>query len=704
MFKPQTLLLSAAAISLSAAPAFADAADSADTAQPFEDVITVTGQYLSIDQLNAVKTPTPIINVPQSLSIVSRAQIEDQAFTSIGDILRYTPGLAISQGEGHRDSIIIRGNQSTSDFFLDGLRDDVQYYRPLYNLEQVEILRGSNALLFGRGGGGGVINRVTKSPELDNDFVGVNASIDSFGGYLAGVDVNHTSSDQLGLRLNAYTEHLENHRDVFDGDRYGINPTLRYEHSDATAVVFSYEYLNDDRGVDRGVPSVSVANGPDVPLEGYEDTFFGDSDANMTTLEAHIMRTRLDHTFSDTLRGNVTVQYADYDKLYQNTYPAGYDAGTNLVTLDGYRDATTRENLIIQGNLIGEFTTGAFQHTILVGAEYGDQSTTNSRFDTVFAATNDDRTTVPLTDPLAAPAVTFSDLARDRDSDVEFASFYIQDQIDITDQFKLVLGGRFDRFDVEVLDRQAISGTDDGRRGRVDEEFSPRLGAIYKPAENISVYASYSETFLPSSGDQFLTLTTTTEDLEPQSFENTELGLKWDFAERLSLTTAIFRLERGQFTSVDPDDASIVTTVPGSTTDGFEIQLAGQITDLWTINAGYSYLDSEVDGGSNDGNRTRQTPENMFSLWNEYQATDQLAVALGITYQDEYFVREDNSVLVPDFTRVDAAVFYDLSDQTRLQLNLENLLDEDYFPDAHSNDNISTGKPFNARVSVRHRF
>lgn len=704
MFKPQALLLTTAILSLSTASAYADAIDNADAAQPFEDVITVTGQYLSIDQLNAVKTPTPILNVPQSLSIVSRAQIEDQAFTSIGDILRYTPGLAISQGEGHRDSIIIRGNQSTSDFFLDGLRDDVQYYRPLYNLEQVEILRGSNALLFGRGGGGGVINRVTKSPELDNDFVGVNASIDSFGGYLAGVDVNHTSSEQLGLRLNAYAEHLENHRDVFDGDRYGINPTLRYEHSDATAVVFSYEYLNDDRVVDRGVPSVSVANGPDVPLEGYEDTFFGDPNANMTTLEAHILRTRLDHTFSDTLRGNVTVQYADYDKLYQNTYPAGYDAGANLVTLDGYRDATTRENLIIQGNLIGEFTTGALQHTVLVGAEYGDQSTTNSRFDTVFAATNDDRTTVALTDPLAAPAVTFSDLARDRDSDVEFVSVYIQDQIDITDQFKLVLGGRFDRFDVEVLDRQAISGADDGRRGRVDEEFSPRLGAIYKPAENISVYASYTETFLPSSGDQFLTLTTTTEDLEPQRFENTELGLKWDFAERLSLTTAIFRLERGQFTSVDPDDASIVTTVPGSTTDGFEIQLAGQITDLWTVNAGYSYLDSEVDGGSSDGNRTRQTPENMFSLWNEYQATEQLAVALGITYQDEYFVREDNSVLVPDFTRVDAAVFYDLSDQTRLQLNLENLLDEDYFPDAHSNDNISTGKPFNARFSVRHRF
>ncbi|HBU63581.1 MAG TPA: TonB-dependent siderophore receptor, partial [Oceanicaulis sp.] len=369
-----------------------------------------------------------------------------------------------------------------------------------------------------------------------------------------------------------------------------------------------------------------------------------------------------------------------------------------------YRDPTTRQNLIIQGNLVGEFATGPFQHTLLLGAEYGDQSTTNARQDTLFAATQDDQISVSLTDPVVVPSYTFTSNVRDRSSDVEFVSLYLQDQIDITDQFKLVLGGRYDRFDVAVLDRLAISPTDDGRRGRVDEEFSPRLGAIYKPAENVSVYVSYAETFLPSSGDQFLTLTTTSEDIEPQRFENTEVGVKWDFAERLSLTTALFRLERGQFTTVDPDDPSIVTLVPGSTTEGFEVQLLGRLTDQWTVNAGYSYLDSTVEGGAFDGNATRQTPENMISIWNEYQATDQLALALGVTYQDSFFVLENNAVEVPDYTRVDAAVFYDLTDQTRLQLNIENLLDEDYFPDAHSNDNISTGKPLNARLTIRHRF
>ncbi len=682
----------------------AQAAETAD--QTAEDTIVVTGRFLSIDRLNAVKTPTPVLNVPQSLSIVPRAQIEDQGFTSIADILRYTPGLAVSQGEGHRDSIIIRGNQSTADFFLDGLRDDVQYYRPLYNLEQVEVLRGANALLFGRGGGGGVVNRVTKTGQLDEDFASLNASVDTFGAHQVAGDVNSVLSDTVAFRVNAFAEHMDNHRDVFEGDRFAINPTFTVELAPQTQLFLSYEYVNDDRVVDRGVPSVSVANGPDVPLEGFRDTFFGAADGNYTTLEASIFRSRLEHTFSENLRGNVTVQYADYDKYYQNIYPAGLDTSVSpqQLTLDGYADETGRENFIAQGNLVGEFDMGPFRHTVLLGVEYGDQSTSNARIDNTFAASNDDQITIDFTTPISVPDYAFVDTLRDRDSDVQFTSLYLQDQIDLTEQLKLVLGLRFDRFDVSVLDREAVSPTDDGRRARVDEEVSPRLGLIYKPAENVSVYASYAESFLPSAGDQFLTLTRTTEDVQPQRFENTEVGLKWDFSRNLSLTTALFRVERGLFTSVDPNNVSQVITIPGSITDGFEAQLTGQLADAWTVTAGYSYLDSTVDGGSFDGNRTLQTPEHMLSIWNEYQATDQLALALGVTYQDSYFVREDNAVEVPDFTRVDAAVFYDLSDQTRLQLNVENLFDEDYFPDAHSNDNISTGKPLNARLTIRHRF
>ncbi|MBR9825179.1 MAG: TonB-dependent siderophore receptor [Alphaproteobacteria bacterium] len=678
------------------------------SADSIDDQIIVTGRYLSLDQLDSVKTPTPIIDVPQSFTIVTIDQIEEQNFTSVADVLRYTPGLSVSQGEGHRDAIIIRGNQTTADFFINGVRDDVQYYRPLYNLQQIEILRGSNALLFGRGGGGGIVNRVTKTPEIGETFTSVRASVDTFGAYSLSADTNLEISRDAAFRLNAYTEELANHRDAFDGTRYALNPTLAVDFGARTSGVFSYEYLNDDRVVDRGVPSVSVANGPDVPLEGYRDTLFGSADGNFTEFEAHILRARIDHEFNDMLRGNVTAQYADYDKLYQNIYAAGFDAFSTpqRLTLDGYRDATERENFIIQGNLIGEFETGSFGHTVLFGIEYGDQSTQNGRLDNRFVTSNDDQETVDFVNGnYTVPNFSFGPALTSRESDVAFTSLYLQDQISIADNFKVIIGARFDRFDVEVLDLIAAQNpNDDGRRARVDEEISPRLGVIWKPAEYVSFYASYSQTFLPSAGDQFLTLSTTTEQIAPQVFENREIGAKWDITPNLSLTASIFQNERGLFTTVNPNNVAQIITVAGSTTEGFEVQLVGDITDTWSINAGYSYLDSTVDGGSFQGNRTRQTPEHMFSVWNQYQATDRLSLALGMTYQDEYFVREDNAVLVPSYTRWDAAAFYDLSDRTLLQLNLENLTDEDYFPDAHSNDNISTGEPLNARLTVRHRF
>lgn len=674
------------------------------------DEITVEGKYLSLDKVNAVKTPTPIIDVPQSLSIVTKEQIKDQAFGNIGDLLRYTPGLSVSQGEGHRDAIIIRGNQSTADFFIDGVRDDVQYFRPLYNIEQVEILRGANALLFGRGGGGGVINRVTKTAQIGDSFQNVVASADSFGAYLAEGDVNFATSDKSALRINGFVEGLNNHRDTYEGDRYGINPTLTLELGPETQMVVSYEYLNDDRTVDRGVPSVPVAGGPDKPLTGFSDVFFG-SDQNLTTLEAHILRTRLDHRFNDHFRGNITLQYADYDKLYQNIYVAGFDNSVSpaQITYDGYQDTTQRENLIAQANLIGEFETGGLSHTLLLGAEVGSQDTTNARNDSLFASSNDDKITVDFNGTVAIPAFTFGTPARNRSSDATVTSAYIQDQIDISDQFKIILGGRYDRFDIDVTDIQNTA-----QFSRTDEEVTPRLGAIYKPIKNLSLYASYSETFLPRSGEQFLTLNLNSANTDPQFYKNKEVGVKWDIRPDLSLTSALFELEQESFTTVDPADPSSLIVVDGSVTKGLEVQLSGYLTDRWYLSAGYSYLDGKVKDlsasgtlvgtGSFDGNRTRQTPEHMVSMWNMVEITPSLTGGIGFTHQSEMFVREDNAVEIPSYTRVDAALFYDFDDKSRIQLNIENLLDEDYYPDAHSNDNISTGEPLNARVTFSKAF
>jgi catecholate siderophore receptor len=703
-----TAAISAACALASTGTTARDAGGTAGGNGNLEEVL-VTGQVLSRDALNSVKTPTPILDVPQSLTILSAEQIEQQAFRSFGDVIRYTPGLAISQGEGHRDAIIIRGVQTTADFFIDGIRDDVQYFRPFYNVEQIEVLRGPNALLFGRGGGGGVINRVQKTAHVGEQFTTFSGGVDTFSAYSGAIDSNVSLSDSVALRINGYYEELDNHRDFFDGTRYAVNPTLTAMLSDRTRLTASYEYVNDDRVVDRGVPSQQVANGPDIPLQGYDETFFGTPGGNFTTLQAHLFRARLEHRLSDNITANATLQYADYDKFYQNLYPSDTvivaDGTFPAVELDGYNDPTQRENLIFQANLVSEFATGGLDHMLLLGVELGDQQTANARRDVTFAANGDDQLLIPFTDPLQIPAFEFDNLVRDRESEVRAASLYLQDQVDLSEQFKLVLGLRLDSFDIEVDDFIEAADGDgtDGRFSREDTEVTPRLGFIYKPMDNVSLYASYSETFLPRSGDQFLTLTLDSQSTRPQFFENREIGLKWDLAPQLSLTTAVFDLERESYTSVDPQDQEQVIVIEGSNTRGFEVQLAGNLTERWSVTTGYSYLDGEVnraDGGGNDGNRTRQTPENMFSLWSRYELSSALSLALGATYQDSFFVTEDNSVEVPSYTRIDAAAYYQLSDRAMLQLNVENLLDEAYFPDAHSNTNISTGRPLNARLSV----
>ena len=599
--------------------------------------ITVRGAFFGQQVATAVKTPTLLVNVPQSVSVVSAAQISEQALFSIADVMQYTPGVSIGLGEDHRDQVTIRGQNTTADFFVDGLRDDVQYFRPLYNLERVEILRGANALLFGRGGGGGVVNRVTKVASSAEDFTTLSAGIDTFGAGSISIDTNKAIDANNAFRFNGVFDSIDNHRDFKDGERYAINPTYTWMANDDTTVVASYEYVNDDRLVDRGIPSLDGA-----PLEGYDDTYFGDPDFNNTTLEAHIARVRVDHALSQSWNLNGTVQFADYDKAYQNLYPVNFDADAGTVTLDGYRDTTTRENALVQLNLIGQFATGDINHTLLTGMEYGSQDTENTRRDAFFADSQDDQVSFVFSDPLVIPSMTLTDPVRDRASDVTFTSAFVQDEIKLNENWIVVAGLRYDNFDIDVVDSiEVANGADDGNSGFLsssDSQVSPRAGLIYKPAESVSIYASYSKSFLPRSGDQFLSLSLTSQALEAEEFENKEIGVKWNFSDSLSVTAAAFEVERENGTAQDPNnpEASILT---GTETKGFEVQVVGKLSERWVINAGYSNLDGEEMGRIVDGalaNRDlAQLPEHMLTLWNQYEVNDKWRVALGVSYQSE---------------------------------------------------------------------
>jgi len=719
---PLRFLVSVSLAAIAASPVHVAAAEALEEGFADDQEIIVTGEkegYVAISSAG-LKTDTPLIDTPQSVSVVTREQLDDQALQDIGDILRYTPGASIGQGEGNRDQITIRGQNTTADFFVDGIRDDVQYFRPLYNIERVEIHKGPNAMIFGRGGGGGIINRVAKSPIADRPFGEATASVDSFGAFYLSGDLNLPVGDSAAFRLNGLYEEFDNHRDFYDGRRIAVNPTFGAELDDNNRILLSYEYVDDDRGVDRGNPAelraANINPGDDNecsitnicgPLTGYRDTLFGQPGTNRTTLQAHIVKLRVEHEFSDELSFSSTTQYGDYDKLYRNVYPVDAVSNdirltpvANSVTLDGYVDTTDRENFITQGNLLWTGDTGSLGHSLLLGYEIGQQKSANARRDIFFASSSDDQVVIPLTDPIAVPAFTFPVFSRSTMSDLKFLSLYVQDQISIGDHFEIIGGVRFDRFDLDVNDIQ--NGL---LLSRTDEKFSPRFGAIYKPQENISIYASYAKSFLPRSGDQFLTLTPSNANLAPETFENYEIGMKWDMTSGLSLTTALFRLDR--------DDQSILldnqgnSTLSGSRTEGVEFQLVGKLTDQLQINAGYSYLDGQQRNAASVGGqdlRLFQVPEHMISLWTKYDFTQQFAAGVGVTHQSSQFATNDNSVRIPAFTRVDAALYYDVSEQVQVQLNVENLFDETYYPSVHNNDNISTGEPLNARLTVKFGF
>lgn len=718
MSKSLTLSIFLASTILVPASAHASDVDS-DEGQP--DILVV-GEVLYSDQVNSLKTPTPILDVPQSLSITTADQIARRGFSSVGQIVDYTPGVSNSQGEGHRDSVVFRGVRSTADFYIDGFRDDVQYYRGLYNLQQVEILRGPNALLFGRGGTGGILNRVTKKGTIGENFGGGQVAVDTFGAFSIQGDINLAAGENVAVRLNAAYESLSNHRDFFEGDRIGFNPTARFQLSDSTTFDLSYEYADHERFIDRGIPTGADGR----PVEALQDIVFGDRDENFTQLEAHLIRANLQHRFSDNWKANIGVFYGDYEKVYSNFFANDYDPATNRVELDGYIDTTMRENLNLSGNLVGEFKTGAISHTLIFGGEYistsSDQNRFNSRFDTsvddvnnmvsdpFFSAARTDRAIFDATRPidllgnagmLADGRVTsnmFSDLNDDTRVDIDVFSFFVQDEIEVTDWLNLVIGGRFDSFDITVNN---VPGAE--IRTRKDEEFSPRGGIIIKPQENISLYASYSESFLPRSGEQFANINGDSNVLEPDRFTNLEAGIKWDFARGLSLTAAIFEIEQSS-PEVDDNDPSAFVIVD-SRIQGFELQLQGQITEGWSVSAGYSFLDGEqVEQAGPSGLRPRELPENMFSIWNNIQVTDRFGLGFGLTHQDESFINNGNTAVLPAYTRIDAAAFYDISENLRVQVNIENLTDTLYFPNSHSTHQATVGAPLNARFSINGRF
>ena len=680
-------------------------------AQNNDDIeeVEVKGKVLYVDLVNSLNPPVPILDVPQSVSVITDEEIKDQGFREIGDIIRYMPGVNTSQGEGHRDAVVFRGVRSTADFYQDGVRDDVQYFRSFYNVEQLEILRGPNALLFGRGGTGGLINRVSKKAEIGEAFGSIDFGADSFGAADLAIDANFATSDSTAVRLNLHTDSLANHRDFYEGERYGINPTVKIQVDDATTIDLSYEYADHERFIDRGIPTAN-----NKPVESLRDVVFGVEGLNLQTLEASILRGSLAHDYSDTGKFNMSITSSDFKKMYKNLYAAGYDAEANTVKLDGYLDPTERQNLIVSANVVNEFSNGSTSGTLLVGLEFVDTDNKNYRYNTFFnnragsdAGEPTDQQVFNITRPLSIAKTSTgldstvdytTDLKSSSESDLTVTSFYLQGDIDFSDSWKMIIGGRLDNFDITVTD---VKKSQD--QSRKDNMFSPRLGVIYKPADNMSLYVSYSESFLPRSGEQYKKLDASGAALDPDVYKNTEFGYKYDINDALTFTAAIFDSES---TRAEKDnETGEMNEIRGLEVEGYEVELSGDIDDQNNLTFGYTSLDGVTSKGTK---QPRELPNQMLSLWYSYQANETFGFGLGVTHQAESFIKDTTNgstgPALPDYTRVDFALHINASDNDVVRVHIENLTDELYFPHSHSTHQASVGESLSARVSYLRRF
>jgi catecholate siderophore receptor len=647
---------------------------------------------------SATKTATPLRDIPQSISVVPAALIADQRMQSMADVVRYMPGVGMAQGEGNRDTPILRGNSSTGDFYVDGVRDDAQYFRDTYNVDRIEALKGPNAMIFGRGGAGGVINRVTRQANWASTRQ-IEAQIGSHDNRRFSGDIGMAFHPAVAARVTGVYENSDSYRSGVGLEREGINPTVAVSLGANTTLRASYEFFRDRRTADRGVPSF---NGR--PVDTDPSTFFGDPALSRSRADVNIASATLEHNPGHGISVRSRTNFGVYDKHYQNVFP-GNVSGNN-VSVSGYDNSTDRQNLFNQTDVVVARRTGRIGHVVAAGVEVGRQVTDNFRRTAFFTTLGANVTTtlVPLSNPTSSLPVEFRQTATDADNSgtATIAAVYAQDQIALSDHVQAVVGLRFDSFNVDFRNNRSGAAF-----ASHDDLLSPRAGLIYKPIEPVSVYASYSLAYMPRAGDQLSSLSLSNQALDPEEFHNYEIGTKWD-AGALALTLATYRLDRGNVAVADPVDPTRSILVDAQRTTGVEAGVDGRLAKRWTIAGGYAFQRGEITRSISAtvqaGAILAQVPRHSLSLWNKYDLSQKVAAGVGVIYRGNIFAAADNLVTLPAYTRVDSALFWNATTNLRAQFNVENMFDTKYFASAHNNSNILPGSPRAIKIALTTRF
>ncbi|HWS40758.1 MAG TPA: TonB-dependent siderophore receptor, partial [Arenimonas sp.] len=630
---------------------------------------------------------TELKDLPQSVSVVTEQQIQDLALHGMADVLRYVPGATMAQGEGHRDAPVLRGNVSTGDFYTDGIRDDIQYYRDLYNVSQVEALKGPNAMIFGRGGSGGVINRVTKQANGNTvKALNLQAGSDSF--YRAQADFGDAITDNVAYRVNALFENAGSFRDGVSSELVGITPSFAFGIGENSRMVLNAEYFTDNRTVDRGIPSYQGK-----PLNTQRDTFFGDADTSNASTDVASFDALYEYDFDGAVLRN-HFRIANYDKFYQNVYPGVVNATGTQVSISAYNNDTDRQNIFNQTDYIFDIKQTNVTHRMLIGMELGNQDTQNYRETGYFGSPLSTSTSemVSVDNPVPTMPIYYRQSSTDADNTgvAKIAAVYVQDQLHIGEHWQIIAGLRYDYFNMDFTDNRT------GRVEQTDNTVSPRLGVIFQATKDLNLYASYSSAYVPRAGDQLSSLTLSNANLEPEQFINTEIGMKWQLSQSIFTSLALYNLDRNNV-AVSGSTPGQSLLIDAQNSKGLEWEIGGNINKQLQVTAGYAYQDAEItetiSSSALKGATVALVPKNSGFVWGRWDINAMWGIGLGVTSQSSVYTTTSNKVKLPGFTRVDSAIYFTQNQFIEWQLNIENMSDKYYYSSAHNDNNISIGTP-----------
>ncbi|MGV3743536.1 MAG: TonB-dependent receptor [Burkholderiaceae bacterium] len=644
------------------------------------------------------RVPTAVRDIPQSVTVINRAVLDAQNATTLTDALRNVPGITLGAGEGGviGDNINIRGFSSRTDLFLDGMRDRAQYARETFFMESVEVLKGPSSMLFGRGSTGGVINQVSKQANL-REFTEVGGSIGTDSYYRTTIDMNRPLSETSAFRINALAHTNDSTRDVAESERFGVAPSLRFGIGTPTEVTISSVHQRRKDIPDYGFPfnAGGTKENPARPIKQDRDNFYGFTDDKFDQ-DVDIATLRIEHKFSPNLSLRNQTQYST----------ARIDASPTTVTAAGVRNRREREikdeSITNQTDVIAKFDTGSVKHTLISGIEIARDNYENQGYDWTGEPNQD--LSNPVYGPLGPVGTRTKTTFTDNRADT--VGVYVNDTLELTKQWKLVGGLRWDRFEFDGKATTAAGVVTNS--SQTDKMVSQRLGLLYQPTETQSYYVSYGTSFNPSA--ETVTLNADNDGVDPEKNRSVELGAKWDLMNGgLILNSSIFRVEKRNARSRNEFDEVIAT---GKTrVDGFELSAAGRITKNLEIFGGYTYLDGkivnldETAGGvqvSRDGNVLPNTPEHSATLWTNYRLGGGWEIGGGAVYASERLLNNANTSITSGYTRYDASIAY-LTKQYDLRLNLQNLTDKEYF-DVASGGRATPATGRTIIASVNYRF